>query len=100
MLTAPHGSSGPLEPVETFTHPHVRYELYEHPDRGAAEHFLIGYRHERAYLVERGSRALCHSTATGLIWFGGFPLIERARHIPGALHRALSAPTAQAAKAA
>ena len=74
-------------PVETFRR--VGTLLYEIYDTGR-EHLLIGYQHERAYLVDRGSRERCHDTATHLLHFGGVPLIEYATDIPAGLRRALS----------
>ena len=75
-------------PVETFHR--ARTLLYEIYDTGR-EHLLIGYQHERAYLVDRGPRERCHATATHLLHFGGLPLIEYAPDIPARLRRALSA---------
>jgi hypothetical protein len=75
--------------VETFHRAGSRlYEIYDTvPGR---EHLLIGYQHERAYLVDRGPRERCHP-ATHLLHFGGLPLIEYAPDVPPRLRRALSA---------
>ena len=75
-------------PVETFDRAGTRlYEIYD----TAREHLLIGYKHERAYLVDRGPRERCHAVATHTLHFGGVPLIEYATDIPAELRRALSA---------
>ena len=77
-----------LAPVETFHRAGIL--LYEIHDAGR-EHLLVGWRHERAYLVDRGSRERCHATATHTLHFGGVPLIECAPDIPAVLRRRLSA---------
>jgi hypothetical protein len=84
-------TTAPLDrptPVETFQRAGtLLYEIY---DTGR-EHLLIGHKHERAYLVDRGPRTRCHATATHLLHFGGVPLIEYAPDIPARLRDALSA---------
>lgn len=78
-------------PLEQIEHRHARYEIYEGPE-GGSTCWLIGFRHERAYLIEHGHQARLHDTAVALISFGGYPLLERSG-APAALKAALSLTT-------